>query len=215
MKKLLFLIVTFLFLCNGTTLLAQKKLLANTESVRTSVDGPSTDYFYIKRKKSKKLDLRSAFGGVQFTSLNAQRTNFYGLTYNLAYPLKKLGDNTLCIAINPSFGGSMSADSKMGNNYVYGIDMPLVTEIHFGKKEEFGGIVGLGMSYNYITTSEQNYPHTSIGPVVEAGIRFKISDRTILLKACFELNTIKKTVGSEINTYTSSNVFGATAAFVF
>jgi hypothetical protein len=91
------------------------------------------------------------------------------------------------------------------------VDLPLLAELHFGEADAFGGLVGLGFAYSYMNSSEVDIAHKALGPVASAGLRIPIAGKVYLVRASYQLNLTKKTVG----TYTTGNVLGLTAAMTF
>jgi hypothetical protein len=215
MRKLFFALVACLFLSPSTTTFAQNYLAFNSENVRTSVDGAASDYFSLKKKRGNSVEMRQSVGGVLFAALDGEATFFYGLNYSFAYPLKEIGNGGLYLAVNPSVGGAIEGNSRDGGGFIFGYDLPIMAELHFGEPDEFGAILGLGVAYNFINSSNQEIAHKAFGPVAEAGLRFNISDRTYIVKATFQLNLSKNTIGVAPNSYTTGNVVGITVGTAF
>jgi hypothetical protein len=211
MRKVLFAYLILFLLSHSTTIIAQNFLTYNAESVRMTVDGAASNFFSLKKKKRQTAETRQALGGVLYQGLDGVGTGFYGVTYNFAYPIKEIGSGGLYVAVNPALGANGSANSRDGGSFSYGIDVPIMAEMHFGDKEAFGGLVGLGFAYSYMSVSDANINHKAVGPVASAGIRIPLGGQTYLLKASYQLNLTKQTLG----TYTTGNVLGFTAAWTF
>jgi hypothetical protein len=215
MRKLFFVLEICFFMRPSTTAFAQNYLAFNSENVRTSVDGAASDYFSLKKKRGNSVEIRQSGGGVLFAALDGESTYFYGFNYSFAYPLKEIGNGGLYIAVNPSIGGVIEANSRDGGGFIFGYDIPVMAEMHFGEPDAFGAILGLGVAYNFINSSNQAIPHKAFGPIAEAGLRFNISERTYIVKATFELNLSKTKIGTAPNVYSTGDVLGITVSTVF
>jgi hypothetical protein len=212
MRKSLLVIATLIFLSNTATT-AQNYFAYNSDNVRTSVDGAASDFMHFNFKKKNRggPDPRQAFTGVLFLGLDGGSSGFYGGGYNFAYPLKEILDGGLFIACNPSLGLSGSANSRTGSSISFGLDVPIMAELHLGEVEGFGGILGLGVAYSYMSSSEVEIAHKAIGPVASAALRVPIAGQTYLLRASYQLNLTK----TKVLDYSTGDVLGFSIGWVF
>jgi hypothetical protein len=214
MRKTLFFIVLLFLFCINTTVYAQNYFAYNSDKVRTTVDGAAANFFNLNCKKHEKTPIIQAIGGVFYTAQDDVNTSFYGLTYNFAYPISSIGAHKLYLAINPALSANSSNNLEVGRQFSYRLDLPIVSELHFGKPKSIGGLVGLGIVYNHITNKQSGFEpftHNALGPIAEAGIRVPIAGKSYLVKASYQLNLYKKS----IDNYQTDNVIGITLGMVF
>jgi Outer membrane protein beta-barrel domain len=214
MRKLLLSTIIALFFGNVSSVLAQNYLAYNSEYVRTSVDGASHDYFGLNVPKSTKMDIQQGVGAAFFTAKDGLNTPFYGLTYNFAYPISMTGSSRFYLAVNPSFMLNDTKNVETGRTQSsYGLDIPVVAELHFGAPKSFGALFGLGVAYNYLENNSMGFKmeHKAFGPLAEAGIRVPIGGKTLLLKSTYQFNFAKETIGN----YTTGDVFSLSLGVAF
>jgi hypothetical protein len=214
MRKILFTTATILFLSWANTVSAQNYLAHNSDKVRTSVDGAATDYFSLNSHKQPLADVKQSIGIVSFVANDGFKTRFIGLNYSFAYPISTIGSNKLYIAAKPSVVTTNDNGSSSPTELTYGFDVPIVAELHFGKPQSIGGLVGLGIAYNRMNSRPSDFgslTHTALGPVAEAAIRLPVAGKACLIKVNYQLNLTKKSIGS----YKMGDVWGMTLAMVF
>jgi hypothetical protein len=214
MRKLLFFLSFAVVFGNFSPIVAQNYLAFNSDNVRTSVDGAAHDYFGLNIPKSQNMDIQQGIAAVLFTAYDGLNTPFYGLTYSFAHPISTVGSRRFYVAVNPSFVLNDTKNGETGKTQSsYGLDIPVVAELHFGALKSFGGLLGLGVSYNYLENNSTGFKmqHKAFGPIAEAGIRVPIAGKSLLLKSTYQLNFAKETVGN----YTSGNVFSVSFGISF
>ena len=214
MRKLFFYLSIALFLGNFTPILAQNYLAFNSEDVRTSVDGAANDYFSLNVKNCPSFDIQQRVSAAFFIAKDGLNTPFYGLNYGFAYPISAYDAHRFYVAVSPAFFTNRTKNGETGKNESsFGLDIPIVAEWHFGAPQSFGGLLGLGVAYNYIDNKSTGFSlqHKAFGPRAEAGINIPISGKSVLLKSTYQLNLAKEKVGS----YSSGDVLSISLGIVF
>ncbi len=115
--------------------------------------------------------------GFSFNSVAAFRGGTVYPRYNIIQ--KENSAFSVGSMLSVGFGGVVN--SRTGSTLQIGIDAPITVDYHYGygatetdSEKRFGTLIGAGLSYTY-TSFESDYESGrlgSIGPVVQAGIRF-------------------------------------------
>ncbi len=211
MKKAFFTCIAFLFVGFSTIISAQNYLAYNSENIRTTVDGASANFLNVKISPSKRLETRQALNFGLYQAADNRGSQFYSLTYHFAYPITKMGNGGLFVAINPGLGTNGTSSVREGSSVSYGFDLPIMAEIHLGRAEKWGSVLGLGCAYNYMGDSEGVTSRKTFGPAASAGIRVPIAGKTCLLKVSYQLNVLPKTENADAQ----GGILGVTFGFAF
>lgn len=127
------------------------------------------------------------------------------IVYSPRVNLVELSDNaTVSVGSNIGIGGN--GNSRDGFSDVL-LNLPLLAELNLGTKANpdndgnIGGFVGAGFGFNYM--SDYYDENSTVGIVLNGGIRANIMQKPIEIRASYQLSTNKL----------NYNVFGVSAAY--
>jgi hypothetical protein len=142
----------------------------------------------------------------------------YGIFVHPRFNVTETESGAVSIGIPATLGFSGTVNSREGGSMSITADLPVTADYNFGagstedNESGFGGFIGAGFGYTYTNqTYDYSIPGATVGyeqlkgstygPLVNAGIRASITDKTYFLRVFYKIGLEKekfKTFGASV-----------------